>query len=59
MMNLPQGHYSCGQGDERQGMEVGKMRDDKMDGSEDHDEEGEPNILALGRWTDNIMELLE
>ena len=40
-------------------MEVGKMRDNKMNGSEDQDEVGEPNILTSWRWTHNIMELLE
>lgn len=47
MTNLPERHDCCSQGDSRDGIEVGKVREDKMNRSKDHDEVSGLDVFAI------------
>ena len=54
---VPEGHDGGGQGDAGDGVEVGELGEDEVDGGEDHDEVGELDGFAVR--ADDVMELLE
>lgn len=59
---MPQGHDGRHNGEKGDGIEVGKVRDEEVNGGEDHGEVGAPHGLAVEVWevvANDVMELLE
>lgn len=57
MCNIPQGHDCRCQGDTRDGVEVGKVRQHKVNRGKNHDEIGK--FYGLAGTADGVMELLQ
>ena len=45
---VPERHDRGGEGDERDGVEVGELREEQVDGGEDHDPGAGPERVAVG-----------